>query len=450
MKRHNVTPQPGTTITEASLQQALAWKPAPARTTGSDIDWPIWWITFLSLTCFNIAIGTSVALMMMFLAVWIVYFLAWPARGADHMARTLLPWLFPLLTLASTAWSYVPVTTLRNAIQMLIITGIGILIARAQNARSFISAFMCMMLISVAVGLAMGGVAAVGIRGDTALVGIFGSKNNFALMISFAMLSSAAVFLDKDQKNILRIIGFFGCIVSPPILLLAKSLGAIITLFIALSFLGIFTLAGRLSPRMRPLFYCGVVLLAIIGLGVVLLVRDSGMLEVLLQSAGKDTSLTGRTYLWARAESLIPLHPVFGVGYQAFWVRESVEAEGLWRFSLVTSRFGFHFHNLYYETAIETGYLGVALLGTTLVSLSVAGFLAAIRRPSAPQAFFTAVIVLLGARASVELDFIAPFAIGTLLIPIVWSYCTQTNGVRSVPRHRLQGVPRKASGSAFA
>jgi exopolysaccharide production protein ExoQ len=400
-------------------------RPAAAR---ADIDWPIWWATFLSLTCYNLAMGVSPVLMLMFLTSWMVYLLAWPARGIERMASTMLPWIFPILALTSTLWSQAPMITLRNALEVLLVTGVGLLIARAQSARSFISAFMCTLLVCVLIGIAFGSKASVGIKGDTALIGVFSSKNYFALMISLMMLLCAAVLIDPKQPRALRMLGIFGCLIGPPFLILAKSLGAMITLVIALSCLGGFTLASRMRTRSRPAFYVGAALFVLSGFGMLLLLLSTGTLELWLRSFGKDTGLTGRTYLWSRADWLIPLNPFGGVGYQAFWVQESVEAEGLWRFSDIISRTGFHFHNLYYETAIELGYIGVVVLGTTLGALVCVALVAVFRQPSTEYALFVAVIVILGARAYVELDFIQPFAIGTLLIPILWSYCIRQNG----------------------
>jgi exopolysaccharide production protein ExoQ len=396
----------------------MAGRPAdPAGT-----EWPIWWMTFLSLTGYNIAVGISPVLTALFLLCWSLYFLAWPARNLNRLLLAPLPFALPLLALASTLWSQAAVVTLRNAIELLLVTGIGVLIARAQRLRGFLSAFMCMMLVSVVVGAATGRRAAVGVHGDMALIGIFGSKNYFALMISMMMLSAAAVLADARQPRPLRLLGLFGLVIGPPLLVMAKSLGAMLTLFLALGCLGLFALAGRLSHRLRPTLYTLAALFVLAMVATFLLLQDSGVFEMLLRSAGKDTSLTGRTFLWSRADGLIPLHPLLGVGYQAFWVQESVEAEGLWRFSDIISRFGFHFHNLYYETAIELGYVGVAILGVTLTAVTAAALIAVIRRPCPEHAFLVSATAIFLSRAYVELDFLSPFSIGSLLLPIFWSY----------------------------
>ena len=145
-------------------------------------------------------------------------------------------------------------------------------------------------------------------------------------------------------------------------------------------------------------------------------------LSSVLAAAGKDTSLTGRTILWSRARDYIAMRPLLGVGYQAFWVQGHVEAEGLWRFAQIESRVGFHFHNLYYETAVELGDIGVAVLAASLLAPAVLALRLSLMRPACDNAFFSALIVFYAIRVSVELDFLDPFSPGSLLLPVAWVY----------------------------
>ena len=51
--------------------------------------------------------------------------------------------------------------------------------------------------------------------------------------------------------------------------------------------------------------------------GCFLLALQQGFdLSSVLAAAGKDTSLTGRTFLWSRARDYIGMRPLLGVGYQ--------------------------------------------------------------------------------------------------------------------------------------
>ena len=47
----------------------------------------------------------------------------------------------------------------------------------------------------------------------------------------------------------------------------------------------------------------------------------------------KNSTLTGRIYLWYRASFYTHERPWLGVGYYAFWQPSNVEAQGLWDYA---------------------------------------------------------------------------------------------------------------------
>ena len=79
-----------------------------------------------------------------------------------------------------------------------------------------------------------------------------------------------------------------------------------------------------------------------------------------------DSSFTGRTTIWAFADSEIARRPFLGWGYQGFWLVGSdapsiVDAPG-WVKLMPNA------HNGYYDTMLELGYVGLALLLTFLAT----------------------------------------------------------------------------------
>ena len=84
---------------------------------------------------------------------------------------------------------------------------------------------------------------------------------------------------------------------------------------------------------------------------------DSGVAEVL----GRDTTLTGRTSLWAELLRS-DVDRLFGAGFESFWLGERVEQ--FWR------KYWWHpnqAHNGYLEIFLNLGWIGVALLGVVMV-----------------------------------------------------------------------------------
>jgi exopolysaccharide production protein ExoQ len=93
-------------------------------------------------------------------------------------------------------------------------------------------------------------------------------------------------------------------------------------------------------------------------LGIALLLFDN-LFDLLLLSIGKDVSLTGRTLLWSHAANIIADHPFGGLGLQAFWVEGNSEAVRFWETFYIDSHIGFHFHDLWLETGVELGFIGI-------------------------------------------------------------------------------------------
>lgn len=87
-------------------------------------------------------------------------------------------------------------------------------------------------------------------------------------------------------------------------------------------------------------------------------VGTSGLVEGL----GRNSTLTGRTYLWNAILSL-NFSPVLGVGYESFWIGNRVEQigqiAGLWPNEA---------HNGYLEIYITLGWIGLLLLALIIIA----------------------------------------------------------------------------------
>src|SRR2546427_4436350 len=107
---------------------------------------------------------------------------------------------------------------------------------------------------------------------------------------------------------------------------------------------------SALRPAAAYALTAGIVALLSLGLFV-----DSE--EALIETMGRDVTLTGRTQLW---EDLLRMtaDPWFGTGFESFWLGERVKSlwsQYLWRPNQA--------HNGYLEVFLNLGWVGVALLG---------------------------------------------------------------------------------------
>lgn len=80
---------------------------------------------------------------------------------------------------------------------------------------------------------------------------------------------------------------------------------------------------------------------------------------------GKDTSLTGRTNLWASVIPLIKKRPVLGWGYRAMWQANDTSAVVI---DQIAEWGAVHSHNAFLEITLQLGLVGAAVLLVIIVS----------------------------------------------------------------------------------
>ena len=108
----------------------------------------------------------------------------------------------------------------------------------------------------------------------------------------------------------------------------------------------------RTSARTGPVATVFIGLLVLLAAAGLFLSSGTGLVEAM----GRDTTLTGRTDLWEQLLRM-PVDPLFGTGFESFWLGERVEA--FWR------TYWWHpnqAHNGYLEIFLNLGWMGLALL----------------------------------------------------------------------------------------
>jgi exopolysaccharide production protein ExoQ len=187
--------------------------------------------------------------------------------------------------------------------------------------------------------------------------------------------------------------------------------GAVITV-VTLALLLILCISGRIA-RAGVLGVLGVGATAA---GVIFFGFTDDILQWLATVFGKDTTLTGRTYLWGRASDLLAEHPLVGKGFGAFWQQGNLDAEGLWQFAHIMDREGFNFHSTLYDVLVSLGWVGMIVFGLTLVAglaLVAADY---VRRPTLLSCFWLSMAVYLLIRMPVESIGINEFYFSTVLL----------------------------------
>jgi exopolysaccharide production protein ExoQ len=351
--------------------------------------------------------------------------------------------LAPFFVLLSIAWSEAPGVSAKYAAEMWLTAagGVGLSMARRPTAvlKGACLAFAIYCTASVGLGHSVGvGVGA----GGEAFAGLGDGKNLAADIASTgALISLSTLFVSMRQKSLLWwLIAALAVGLEVYLLVLARSAGAVLAL------------AGGVTALLALVSLSGMSRTVRIGTAVIVLtsvaifaasVRNLGAALVSLstQIFDKDPTLTGRTYLWYRANDLIAEKPLLGHGFYAFWRQGNTDAEGLWQYAGIAGRSGFNFHNSLVELTVQLGVAGAVvfcLVGMIGVLSLVRHFL---ERPTLPVCFWLTYMLYAAIRAPIEAVGYAPFYFSTCLL-----FAAAGSGLERLPkrmRARQTYVPQR-------
>jgi O-antigen ligase len=310
--------------------------------------------------------------------------------------------VLPLLALLSTVWSVAPGATLNEAVKMAFTVIICFYLAAQLDTRQLVLALGLSMGVAVALSvlnLVTGFLPPVW-ETNGALLGIFTQKTILAKAVVWAAFACIAAAAYRG----LGMIGVLAAIAMFPITTLAQSItGKIGYLFVAM--LVVLLMLRRTGPRLR-LAGSLVIGLGLAGLLVGYFATGGEVLPDLLAVAGKDTTLTGRTVIWAIGIDAWRDAPVLGLGYDGFWNSPAYALKRNYIEAYVDD--GLHgFHNVYVEIAVALGLVGlcyfVGLVLVTLVRLTRDVLL----RPSIDAAVWLSALTMIVALGMIEASFLA-------------------------------------------
>lgn len=348
---------------------------------------------------------------LVFLAAGLGYAVIVREKLIRAFASSALLLLLPLAAIVSTIWSAAPSETLRAGVQYAATVAIMIVFFRTLSLRILICA---LMLAGAAASLTALASHPRAIADGVPLIGGIGSKNIVAFNSSTTVLAALGVLFDRQQPKIMRLVAAPTVFLATVTLFAAHSAGALVS-----TIAGVFVLLVLVSFKRLPTALRGGAFVLIIAFTPIAWFVGPGLADTLftdvLEATGKDTTLTGRTEIWNYGLSLVPDHPIFGRGYQAFWIQGTPDAEALWRMGNIAVRDGFNFHNQYLELLIEVGAVGVVIF----VVIAVAGFAGIMHKAlvGSSQAVNCLAVLLLSllARSTVESVLAIPFSTFTAL-----------------------------------
>lgn len=280
--------------------------------------------------------------------------LAW--RGTLRAALRLWPYVLILgLIVASAAWSVSSGHTLRRSLAMLALLAFVLATATQLGPVRFLRILLGTMLALAALSLLEAALRpAVGFDvGEyaNAVRGVFPQKNVLGMALLFTALALSLVVLERgrlrlaDGAWLLLILGMLVLARSTTSLVLTAAVAGLTVLILFLARGGLWAAAMGLAAAMGAA--AGLLAFAAIGM--------EGVFDLL----GKDSTLTGRTFIWAALWDIVAQRPLLGHGFAAFWLEDARPVRGL--VELVQWEVP-NAHSGYLEVLLQLGWAGMALV----------------------------------------------------------------------------------------
>ena len=274
-----------------------------------------------------------------------------------------------LLAGISTLWSVRPGLSLARSISLLAPTALGLMLASRFTWRELLRLLAIALgaagLLSAVTALAFPAEGVTSIDYGDAWRGVYGNKNGLGRAMALATAGFVLVALERGRYGWLA---WSAAVAAFLILLLARAAASLVVCLAVLSLIPLFR-----SLRFRFTTAVGLWILAVLLASIVLTVVATN-LEATLTLLGRDTTLTGRTEIWAAVMASIMERPWLGYGYSAFWHEWSGPSAS------VLSAVGWetpHSHNGVLDLWLDLGALGMAVFVLGLVSATRTGLMRA-------------------------------------------------------------------------
>jgi O-antigen ligase len=235
-------------------------------------------------------------------------------------------WLLSGLAVASGLWSADPVLNSRRGLILVGTTAFGVYIAARFSLKEQLRILSLTLAIAGLLSILM--VAffphyGIMPAGETSgWRGIFPHKNPFGRIMALAAL----VFLVRARATVRhRLVLGFGFLTAMILTLLSQSVTAIlvsVVLFITVPLLNAMRRSVKLTTTVLA-----TVPTAILAVGIIVTLYEG----TLFRLVGKDSTLTGRTYLWSLVVEKIAARPILGYGIVGFWQGMNGESESICR-----------------------------------------------------------------------------------------------------------------------
>ncbi|WP_017324080.1 O-antigen ligase [Synechococcus sp. PCC 7336] len=364
-------------------------------------------------------------------------------RRVIQMAkRGLLLWLFVGFCCLSVLWSRDPDFTIDQSITLLRVTLFGLYFAArytlAEQLRLLARTACIVVVGSLLYGVALPSYGVTGRGGELtdqalrhlgAWRGLFVHKNVLGRVLG---LCTVVLFLQARQGG--RRAWMFWLVWGlTGILAVGSQSKTAIAMYVSLS-----TLLA-LASTLRWKFVLSVpVWLTAIAISFCLVALLLYNFETILELAGRDATLSGRTKLWTAAMTQLFHRPLLGYGYSAFWRADSQPMLALWFEAGFDPRNG---HNGFLDLALELGSIGLLSFFLTFAVTAGRSLLWALRSRDAVGLYPLGLLAYMVAANLSESPLLQHNLMWTLYVASSLTVCTRSQWRSAPGREPQTGSP---------
>lgn len=323
--------------------------------------------------------------------------------------------LLPGFALLSAVWSDIPGTSLYYGALYSGTVMAGLMVGRGMKSGAILTGYFLGFALFTILSVMSLRFAAWGGSSGIAFIGLTQSKNAAGDMAGVGLIATTCFFFAALSRR--HIVSIGAALATIPFYLFAlwfsRATGALLATAVVLAC----TLAWIGSRHFSGQSRAGIFMIAVIAILALVATQNwwlPPLFDAVLQNSGKDAGLTGRTDLWRYADDLISRKPLFGLGYNSFWVHNNLDAEYLWRKMGISTRMGFNFHNTPREILVHLGYVGLTLFALVAAIGSARLLLRTNQVPSHELIFASAIAVFYVMKMPFEIVGFLPIHFGTI------------------------------------
>lgn len=330
-------------------------------------------------------------------APYLFYLIKNDMRDLSSVVFFFLP--FALLCYFSVFWSLAPFKTLYASTFFFASLGYTAVIALLVPTSVFIRSIAVTIFFMLVITLLSGRYDTIGAEHHPALIGFFTHKNTTGLFASLGCITSFLLFF-SDRNLGAKLFWAIAFVLGFICIYLSKSATSLATIIGVIAILAsVYCLSG--FPKNLRWIITGLAFLLFVTFLLFIMASHTEIISTILDAFGKDDTGSGRSWLWEEGVKRIIDRPLLGYGYSGFWVEENYYARLYWEMAGIEGvTKGFNFHNLYIETWIELGILGVVVISFYVLSTVFKSYTLIIKQGiNLENTFFLSIAVIVFVRS---------------------------------------------------